>query len=64
VAGAKVEPKGKAIVLTSANPADENTLDEPTRVAPVQQVIENAGATFKHTFPPNSLTILRLKASK
>ena len=64
LAGAKVAPKGKAIVLTSASPADENALDEPTRVAPVEQAIENAGATFKHTFPPNSLTILRLKAGK
>jgi alpha-L-arabinofuranosidase len=59
-----VEPNGKIIVLTSANPADENTLDEPTRVVPVEKIIENAGARFKHTFPPNSLTILRLKASK
>jgi DUF1680 family protein/alpha-L-arabinofuranosidase len=64
LAGAKVEPKGKTIVLTSADPADENTLDDPNRVVPVEKVIENAGASFKHTFPPNSLTILRLKAGK
>jgi alpha-L-arabinofuranosidase len=64
LAGAKVEPKGKAIVLTSASPADENTLDEPMRVAPVEKAIENAGPTFRHAFPPNSLTILRLKESK
>ena len=64
LAGAKVEPKGKAIVLASAGPQDENTLDEPTRVAPVEKAIENAGPSFKYTFPPYSLTILRLKAGK
>jgi DUF1680 family protein/alpha-L-arabinofuranosidase len=65
LAGAgKVEPTGTAIVLTSARPDDENSLDEPTRVAPITSEFKGAGTSFKYTFPPYSLTILRLKAAK
>ena len=58
----EVEPAAKAIVLTSANPADENSLTEPTRVAPVSQAIDGAGTKFRHTFPAHSVTIVRLMA--
>jgi alpha-L-arabinofuranosidase len=62
LAGAgKVEPRAAAIVLTGAGPDDENTLDEPARVAPAAKTVENAAAGFRHTFPPWSVTILRLK---
>jgi len=63
LAGAKkVAPAGTAIVLKSASPQDENTLDQPTRVAPVTEKLEGAAAAFKRTFPPWSVTVLRLKA--
>ena len=62
LAGAKkVAPAGTAIVLKSASPQDENTLDQPTKVAPVTEKLEGAAA-FKRTFPPWSVTVLRLKA--
>jgi alpha-L-arabinofuranosidase len=61
--GLKVQPAGTATVLTSANPDDENSIAEPTKVAPVTQPIGSAGATFRHTFPAYSLTILRLKSN-
>ncbi|MHB8523448.1 MAG: alpha-L-arabinofuranosidase C-terminal domain-containing protein [Limisphaerales bacterium] len=62
--GAKaIRPSGRAVVLTSANPADENTIDAPLKVAPIQQAIANAAANFRHTFPPNSVTVLRLRAA-
>jgi alpha-L-arabinofuranosidase len=51
-----------ATVLTSANPADENSLDQPTKVAPVEQPVPEAGASFHHRFPAHSLTVLRVKA--
>ncbi|MCX6908745.1 MAG: DUF1080 domain-containing protein [Verrucomicrobia bacterium] len=50
-----------AIVLTSDNELDENTLDEPTKVAPKTQTLSVTGPAFKHTFPGNSVTVLRLK---
>ena len=53
----EVEPTAKAIVLTSADPAAENSLTEPTKVAPVCQPIDGAAVNFRHTFPANSLTV-------
>jgi len=52
----------QAIVLTSENPTDENSLTEPTKVAPVTKTIDVTGPSFQHVFPGNSVTILRLKA--
>ena len=57
-----VAPTASAVVLTSAKETDENSLIEPTKVAPVSQTIENVSRTFRHTLPANSVTILRLKA--
>jgi alpha-L-arabinofuranosidase len=51
-----------ATVLTSASPADENSLDQPTRVAPVEQPVPEAAPSFHHRFPAHSLTVMRVKA--
>jgi alpha-L-arabinofuranosidase len=59
--GVKVRPTAKAIVLASDKPEAENTLDQPTKVSPVTLTLTNAGAAFRHTFPANSVTVLRLK---
>jgi alpha-L-arabinofuranosidase len=58
----RVSPKATAIVLTSARAEDENSLEQPLKVAPVPGTIHNAGQSFRHTLPANSLTVLRLKA--
>ncbi|MFA6564465.1 MAG: alpha-L-arabinofuranosidase C-terminal domain-containing protein [Verrucomicrobiia bacterium] len=50
-----------AIVLTSASGLDENTLDEPTKVAPKTQTLNITSPSFRHTFPGNSVTVMRLK---
>ena len=61
--GAKeVQPTGRAIILTSASPDDENSLAEPMKVAPVARTIDNAAANFPYVFPANSLTVLWMKA--
>jgi alpha-L-arabinofuranosidase len=57
---ADVEGEAQAIVLTSENPTDENSLDDPTNVAPQTEIIEITGPTFRHTLPGNSLTVLRI----
>ena len=59
--GAEVRPTAKAIVLASDKPEDENTLEQPTKVRPVTLTLNNASAAFHHTFPANSVTVLRLK---
>jgi alpha-L-arabinofuranosidase len=54
---------GKAIILSSASPFDENTLDTPAKVSPKTEIVKISGTTIKRSFPGNSLTIIRLAAS-
>ncbi len=62
--GAKsVEPKAKAIVLASENGDDENSFEQPSKVAPKEETISNAARSFRHTFSGNSVNILRIKAN-
>jgi alpha-L-arabinofuranosidase len=57
----KIAAAAKAIVLTSGNATDENTLEEPNKVAPKEITIRNAASQFRHSFPANSVTVMRLK---
>jgi alpha-L-arabinofuranosidase len=57
---AAVHGPAKAIVLTSQNPADENSLAEPAKVAPVMKTIDVSGPAFRHSLPGNSVTVIRL----
>jgi alpha-L-arabinofuranosidase len=59
-----VRSAGQATVLTSPDPADENSIAQPLKVAPVQQVIQNAATNFRHIFPAHSVTVLRVKAER
>lgn len=58
----QVAGEAQVIVLTSADPRDENTLDEPLKVSPQPQTLKLSGPKFTHTFPGNSLTVIRAKA--
>jgi alpha-L-arabinofuranosidase len=60
----KLAPTGTAVVLTSADPNDENSFDEPTKVAPQEETVPVPGASFRHTFPAHSVTVLRLKQAE
>ena len=62
LAGAKnLTGQGTAIVLTSENGEDENSLAEPAKVSPKSEPVQFTGATIKRSFPGNSFTVLRLK---
>jgi alpha-L-arabinofuranosidase len=50
---------GKAIVLTSANPLDENTLEDPTKVSAKTEMITFSGTALTRTFSGNSFTVIR-----
>lgn len=50
---------GKAIVL-SGHPQDTNTIQQPTKVIPVEQLF-STDSTFSHTFPADSVTVLELR---
>ena len=56
-----VEGPARAVVLTSQSPTDENTLEEPTKVAPVPTAVAVQGNVLRHAFPGNSLTVIRVK---
>jgi alpha-L-arabinofuranosidase len=58
----RLEPNGTALVL-AGDPDAQNSVDEPRKVAPRQETFANAAPSFHRTFPPHSLTILRLKAA-
>jgi alpha-L-arabinofuranosidase len=56
-----VQADANAIVLTSENPADENTLDAPYKVAPITKRVTDAANKFRYTFPAQSVSVLRLQ---
>jgi alpha-L-arabinofuranosidase len=56
----KLAPTGQEIVLTSERPTDENSLAQPTKVAPKTQPLTVPGPSFHRTFPGNSVTVLRI----
>lgn len=63
--GAKLLTRtGSALVLTSASPLDENSLEQPTKVSPKTEEVKFSGTSISRAFPANSLTIIRLKTSK
>ena len=57
-----VASAAKAIVL-SGDPKAVNTVDEPTKVAPKSEAVTDAAASFRRTFPPYSLTLLRISTA-
>ena len=63
LAGATGVRGGKALTLASSNLKAENSLDEPTKVAPSERPLAVPGAEFSHTFDPHSLTVLRVGVS-
>jgi alpha-L-arabinofuranosidase len=51
---------GKSLTLASSDLKAENSLDEPTRLSPVEKTLSAQGPEFTHAFEPNSLTVLRV----
>ncbi len=58
---ANLTGKGTATILTSEDSTDENSLGNPTRVSPTTAPVTFNGASWRHSFPGNSFTVLRLK---
>lgn len=55
--------KGKAIVLTSKGPRDENSFGAPTLIAPREEAVTGTVSNLSRTFPPHSVTVLRFKTT-
>jgi alpha-L-arabinofuranosidase len=58
---AKTANPAQAIVLTSDKPTDENSLESPTKVSPKTSSLTLDNPVFDHTFPGNSVTVLRVR---
>ena len=56
-----VHGPANVIVLTSEKPTDENSLTELIKVAPVTKTLDVGEPSFRHVFPGNSVTVIRLK---
>lgn len=62
VAGVKaLSPQATVTVLTSENPTDENTFEQPAKTVPKTATIAVSSPAFTHTFPRYSLSIIRVK---
>ena len=64
LAGAgNIGSEAHGVLLTGAAKSDQNSFEQPAKVAPVAVNIPVPATEFPHTFPANSFTVLRLKAS-
>ncbi|WP_433499416.1 alpha-L-arabinofuranosidase C-terminal domain-containing protein [Sphaerimonospora sp. CA-214678] len=59
IGGAKIAPKATVTSLTG-DPADGNSIAEPTRVAPVEREMTGFSSSFTYDFPAHSVTFIRL----
>ena len=56
-------PTGRVITLCG-NAQDENTFEQPTKLAPVETRFGKFGKQFEYEFAPMSFTIMRVNVSK
>jgi alpha-N-arabinofuranosidase len=61
LAGAvNIKKTGKAFVLSSTDLKAENSLDQPTKVSPVEKPLSIQSSDFAFTLAPSSVTVLRV----
>jgi len=60
---AAVEARARAVVLRG-RPEDENSLEHPDRVAPVEEELHVPQPRFSHTFAPYSLSVVRIDVNE
>ncbi len=64
IEGAKsVMPTGRVVTLCG-NAQDENTFEQPTKLAPVETRFGKFGKLFEYEFAPMSFTIMRVNVNK
>ena len=59
-----VAARATTIVLAGPSAAALNSFEQPRQVAPVESLTQNAANSFRHAFPPNSMTVMRLKTNR
>jgi alpha-N-arabinofuranosidase len=58
----EIEPTGEIIEMKGESTEATNSITGPTRIVPVTTKIDGLIADFTRTFPPYSITVVRLKA--
>ena len=61
---ASLRGEGRLLVLASGDLNAENSLDQPTRLAPVERTVAPSSSGFDLTLDAQSLTVLRVKYSR
>jgi alpha-N-arabinofuranosidase len=56
----RVGPTGRAFVLQSEDLKTENSLDHPTKLAPVEKPLQVPGPEFSYSVPSRSFIVLRI----
>ncbi|MCM3634243.1 DUF1080 domain-containing protein [Paenibacillus camelliae] len=56
-----IAPEATVFELSSPAFTDENSLDNPNNIEPIQKQVSNLGESFEYEFPAHSVTILRLR---
>ena len=59
-----LQSKARVITLASDKPTDDNTLDEPNKIVPVDSTFDGVAPEFKYILKPYSLTIFRIDSAK
>lgn len=63
ILGTNVLPEGEQIILTSQDPKDNNSMEEPTKVSPVIKPFIVNDSSFNYDMAPYSLVVLKIKVS-
>lgn len=63
LSGARGVSGGRTLTLGSNDLKAENSLDEPTKLSPVERPLTVSGSEFTYALAPNSLTVLRVRTA-
>jgi alpha-L-arabinofuranosidase len=58
--GAKLNPEGTLITLSALSTQATNTIEDPTRILPVESKFKTTGDTLHHSAPAYSIEVLEL----
>lgn len=64
LSGAKKVSQTAKLLVLAGDLHDENSFEQPRKIAPAASELKAGRPRFTHTLPPNSLTVLRVVADK
>jgi len=58
----KISPNGESVAMSAGTPDATDSIAEPNKIIPITTQVAGLGNDFTRTFPPYSITVLRLMA--